>query len=78
MINTETRPVSTDCTRDKSRQNETSFSQRLDIKINKLLNSGWRWNFVDGIGEVLESPNRSDIFPMYRISTGKLVPTFLK
>lgn len=49
----------------------------IEKKIENLLENGWSWKYICGIGEILSSPD-DRIYPMYRLKNGKLVPEFLK
>ena len=55
-----------------------SCSQKLNSKIEKLIDSGWKWKYIEGVGNVLESPHSNETFGMRRLEDGRLVPDFLK
>lgn len=52
--------------------------QKLNSKIEKLVESGWKWKYIDGVGSVLESPYPNETFGMRRLEDGRLIPDFLK
>ena len=55
-----------------------SCLQKLNSKIEKLVDSWWKWKYIDGVGNVLESTHSNETFGMRRLEDGRLVTDFLK
>lgn len=46
-------------------------------KTEHLLDRGWVWKDIEGLGRVLSCPN-NEIYPLKQIAKNILVPEFLK